>query len=53
MGNSKGKEEKEEKEMIDWLVKEFEKEENILDKFYNNEIIRIEKTFEGKKHFFF
>ena len=54
MGNkTKEKNNEEEKEINEWLKKEFEKEENILVKFNNNEIIRIERKMKGKKHYYF
>ena len=51
--NTKEKNNEENKKINDWLKKEFEKEKNILDKFNNNEIIRIERKMKGKKHYYF
>jgi len=41
------------KKFEDWLKKEFEKEQNILDKFNNNEIIRVERKIKNKKCYYF
>lgn len=51
--NTKEKNNEENKKINEWLKKEFEKEKNILDKFNNNEIIRIERKMKGKKHYYF
>lgn len=52
MGNENNKEEKE-KEINNWLRREFEKEKNILGKFNENNIVRVERIINGKKTLLF